>query len=246
MDQVTLMDRVDSKFVLSFNDLIPVIGSIIPYYNVLTINSRRLFNYRTDYFDTPALEMFIDHHNGKLNRYKIRQREYIESDIRFLEIKFKSNKGRVIKERTETTMNNGPAFNEFINRNTPYNPQTLDVILVNRFNRLTIVDKKMQERVTVDFNLTFSDQKSKIGLNGLVIIELKQNKNSRESFIYKILKEKGIRPASFSKYCLGIALLNRHYKFNQFKRTIHLVNKLSELETNVYDQGLPLLNNNTA
>ena len=42
------------------------------------------------------------HQNKKLNRYKIRQREYLISDISFFEIKFKSNKGRTIKKRIKT------------------------------------------------------------------------------------------------------------------------------------------------
>jgi hypothetical protein len=231
MDKVRLMDRVDNKFILSFNDLIPVIKGISHHYNILTINDIRIFSYRTDYYDTPNLDMFADHHNGKLNRYKIRQREYIESDIRFLEVKFKSNKGRTIKDRIEGEHNF--SFKEFINKFTPYDPDLLKVSLVNRFNRLTLVDKNLHERVTIDLNLCFSDSDHLMGLNGLVIIEVKQNKNSRASCIYSLLKEKGIRPNSFSKYCLGIALLNRNNKFNNFKRTINLINKLSRIETNM-------------
>jgi len=230
MDQVRLMDRVDSKFVLSFNDLLPVLESVPELYYLLTINNTRVFSYRTDYYDTPDLEMFSDHHNGKLNRYKIRQREYIESDVRFLEVKFKSNKGRIIKDRIERQIDDSFDFRQFIRKHTPYNPDILKVSLVNRFNRFTLVDKSMHERVTFDFNLGFSDQSHIMGLNGLVIIEVKQNKNSRDGHIYNILKEKGIRPDSFSKYCLGIALLNRHNKFNNFKRTINLINKLSHVE----------------
>jgi hypothetical protein len=233
MDQVKLMDRVDSKFVLSFNDLLPVIENISQHYYILTINNKRIFSYRTDYYDTPDLEMFSDHHNGKLNRYKIRQREYIESDIRFLEVKFKSNKGRVIKDRIENKTKDNFDFADFILKHTPYNPHNLKVSLVNRFNRFTVVDKNMQERVTVDLNLCFSDHTHIMGLNGLVIIEIKQNKNSREGSIYRALKEKGVRPDSFSKYCLGIALLNGHNKFNNFKRTINLINKLSRVESNM-------------
>lgn len=230
MDKVRLMDRMDSKFVLSFKDMIPLLESLSDHYFILTIGKNRVFSYRTDYFDTPELEMFSDHHNGKLNRYKIRQREYIESDTRFLEVKFKTNKGRIIKERIQKNKEGIYNFRDFIHQFTPYNPDILDVTLVNRFNRFTLVDKKMQERVTVDLNLSFSGYNQIVGLNGLVIIEVKQDKNSRESHIFGLLKEKGIRPESFSKYCLGIALLSRHNKFNNFKRTINLINKLSHVE----------------
>jgi hypothetical protein len=230
MDQVKLMDRVDSKFVIAFSQLAPLLNSIAEQYRVLTINNTRVFSYRTDYFDTPDFDMFSDHHNGKLNRFKIRQREYVESNIRFLEIKFKSNKGRVIKDRIERTQEDQQDFSTFVHKYTPYNPQDLTITVINRFNRFTLVDQEMKERVTVDFNLSFSDTIQEVGLNGLVIIEVKQNKSSRNSHIYNALKEGHVRPESFSKYCLGVSMLNRHNKFNNFKKTISLVNKLSHVE----------------
>lgn len=233
IDQVKLMDRVDTKFVLSVNDLLMIIENITSGYYILQINNNRIFSYRTEYYDTPELEMFSDHHNGKLNRYKIRQREYIETDIRFLEVKFKSNKGRVIKDRIEIKPGDNFDFADFILLHTPYDPHNLKVALVNRFNRFTLVDCNLQERVTVDLNLCFTDRNHIMGLNGLVIIEVKQDKNNRDSNIHSILKEKGIRPDSFSKYCLGIALLKGHNKSNNFKRTLNLINKISRLETNM-------------
>lgn len=229
IDQVRLMDRVDTKYLLSSDVLEMIIESICRDYYILSINNNRIFSYRTEYYDTPDLDMFSDHHNGKLNRYKIRQREYIDSDIRFLEVKFKSNKGRVIKDRTELKTKDNFNFADFILMHTPYNPQNLKVALINRFNRFTLVDKNLQERVTIDLNLCFSDRNHIMGLNGLVIIEVKQNKNKRDSGIQVTLKEKGIRPDSFSKYCLGIALLKGH-KSNNFKRTLNLINKISQLE----------------
>jgi len=230
MDKVKLMDRVDSKFILSFPILAPIIKTLGSRYRVLTINDHKVFNYRTDYFDTSELRMFSDHHNGKLNRYKIRQREYVESKIKFLEVKFKSNKGRVIKDRVEKSLEDPVAFSRFVHKYTPYNPDNLNVILTNTFNRFTLVDNVMQERVTVDFNLSFADESKDIDLKNLVIIEVKQNKNNRNSYIFNVLREFGIRTQSVSKYCLGVSMLKRHSKFNNFKNTIHRINKLNHDE----------------
>jgi hypothetical protein len=230
MDSVKLMDRTDSKFVLSFNELAPILHDIADQYRILTINKTRLFSYRTDYFDTPELSMFADHHNGKLNRFKIRQREYIESNIRFLEVKFKSNKGRVIKDRIEKSFMDQRAFSGFVTGHTPYDPNKLDIILTNQFNRFTLVNLKIKERVTVDFNLVFSDMKHATTLNGLVIIEIKQSHFNTQSPIYKALKQHHIRKESVSKYCLGVSLLSRHPKLNNFKKTLNIVNKLSHVE----------------
>jgi hypothetical protein len=230
MDCVKLMDRTDSKFVLSFDSLLPVLKQLPNQYRILTINKIRIFNYRTDYFDTPELSMYTDHHNGKLNRFKIRQREYVESNIRFLEVKYKSNKGRVIKDRIEKSFRDQPAFTGFVTGHTPYDPRQLSVILTNRFNRITLVNLKLKERVTLDFNLSFSDEKQNAELSGLVIIEIKQNRLNMQSPVFKMLKEYGVRRESISKYCLGVSVLNRHHKLNNFKKTVNLINQLSHVE----------------
>jgi hypothetical protein len=230
MDGVKLMDRTDMKFVLSFEKLDGILKFLKEHYRVLTINHHRVFTYQTDYFDTPALNMYFDHHNGKLNRFKIRQRKYIESNLNFLEMKFKNNKGRVRKERIERPVNDDSAFMGFILKHTPYDPGKLNLTVINHFNRFTLVDKRLRERVTVDFNLAFSDNVKNLWLNGLVIIEVKQNKEDKSSVVYETLKRNSLRPASISKYCLGITLLNSQSKSNNFKETILLINKLSHVE----------------
>lgn len=230
MDCVKLMDRTDSKFILPFSKLGSIINAVPNHYRILTIGDTKVFSYRTDYFDTPKLDMFTDHHNGKLNRFKIRQREYIESNLKFLEVKFKSNKGRVIKDRIAEVDVNTNAFNGFVQQHTPYSASELDIKIINRFNRFTMVDNNLQERVTVDFNLSFTNYTRNLHLNGLVIIEVKQHKANKQSLFIKTLKENGIRPTSISKYCLGISMLNQGKKSNNFKKTINAVNKLSHVE----------------
>lgn len=229
MDQVKLMDRIDSKFVLPFSTLPAIMQCLLADYYVLTIDKTKAFNYQTDYFDTPGLSMYFDHHNGRPNRYKVRQREYVESAIKFIEVKFKNNKGRVKKERIQIHHNNQD-FGSFVKNATPYHPDQLSIILTNRFNRFTLVDSNFRERVTVDFNLMFNDLTNKVRLTDLVIIEVKQSKTSRESLIFKALRQYGLRPESFSKYCLGVSLLKRTSKINNFKHTINLINKLSHVE----------------
>jgi hypothetical protein len=230
MDGVQLMDRTDVKYVMPFDKLRSMLESLSEHYRVLTISGNRIFSYSTDYFDTPALDMFFDHHNGKLNRFKIRYRNYFESSLDFLEVKFKSNKGRVIKERIRSTPDDRSAFIGFVTQHTPYNPGELNRIINNNFNRFTLVDKQLRERVTVDFNLSFSDNSQRLHLNGLVIVEVKQNRRNTHSQILHVLKSNAIRPASVSKYCLGVALLNNSPKHNNFKKTIIMINKISHVE----------------
>lgn len=230
MDAVKLMDRIDMKFILPFEQFTGILPQLSQNYKVLTIDGNRVFSYQTEYYDTPNLNMFYDHHNGRLTRFKVRHREYIESRLGFLEVKFRSNKGRIIKQRIKYQNHNDQSFAGFIEKHTPYNPGKLTCTVVNHFNRFTLVDLGMKERVTTDFNISFTDKSRNIFLNGLVIIEIKQARTDKTSLIYQALKKNNIRPTSISKYCVGVSLLNDMSKNNNFKQTLLQINKLSHVE----------------
>ena len=229
MDKVALMNRVDQKFILSFTDLCQIIPQLEAEYRVLTIHGQNVFTYKTDYYDTPGLTMFTDHHNGKLNRFKIRHREYVESNLEFLEIKFKNNKGKTLKKRVESPHAHSKPAQQLIKEYTPYNPSVLDMKITTLFNRFTLVDKKLTSRITIDFNVRFVGQAHKIQLDRLVIIEIKQEKQSTHSNIYSLLKEKSIRPCSVSKYCLGLTMMNNLPKSNIFKETLRKIKRINHV-----------------
>ena len=86
-----------------------------------------------------------------------------------------------------------------------------------------------QERVTVDLNLKFTDPadgEAPVALNGLSIIEVKQEKFSRSSPIFKVLKEHRVYPYKISKYCIGMLASRENLKYNRFKKKILNLNKL--------------------
>ena len=99
MNGVSLMKRVDTKFILTESQLLDVLPKLYGDYKILEIEQERLMKYSTLYFDTQNKKCFNEHHNGKLNRYKIRMRKYLVSDICFLEIKKKNNLGITNKIR---------------------------------------------------------------------------------------------------------------------------------------------------
>ena len=51
-------------------------------------------------------------------------------------------------------------------------------------------------------------------------------KVNRNSKVMQVLKECGIRQASFSKYACGATLLNQQLKYNQFKSNMLYLNKI--------------------
>ena len=229
MDEVSLMNRTDTKFVFEIHLLPLILNDIQPHYKSLEINGSRFANYKTDYFDTYDYNMFIAHQNGKQNRYKVRYREYVGSNLSFLEVKFKNNKGKTLKSRIKSWVDYNDIDNNdmsFLTESIPYPVDQLKHVLTNEFSRITLVSKTDKERLTIDFSLQFEKEVNSKSLSNLVIAEVKQEKVDRSSKVMKALKKHGVRQASFSKYASGVALLNKKLKYNQFKSNMLYLNKI--------------------
>ena len=229
MESVSLMNRRDMKFVLEINFLPIVLNAIQPFYKSLEINGKRFFNYKTDYFDTSDFQMFTAHSNQKQNRFKVRYREYLGSNVSFLEVKFKNNKGRTLKSRISSWVGDeivNPIDIEFLQDKIPFSHDQLVHALTNEFTRITLVNKKEKERLTVDFSLRFNKENGSKKLPNLVIIEVKQEEINLNSKVVQVLRKYGIRQARFSKYVSGAILLNKRLKYNQFKSNMLYLNKI--------------------
>lgn len=230
MDSVSLMDRTDAKYVLNEDKLAEVLEACLKDYRVLEISGTRKHGYKTVYFDTPDFHMYTAHQNGKMNRYKIRNREYAVSGINFMEIKFKNNKGKTKKKRIQVT-NNEPEYSkeisEFIRKNTPFEFSDLTPVLWNEFSRLTLVHHQAIERITIDTGLKFKTVDSETNVPEISIAEIKASKVSANSDFIKILRSLKVRELRISKYCIGSALLNSDVKHNRFKPKILTLKKLS-------------------
>lgn len=228
MNSVALMKRTDTKFVISKSQLVSVLEGLDNHYKVLEINDDRIMSYSSLYFDTPNNKFYNDHHNGKNNRTKVRQRKYIESDICFLEIKQKNGKGETNKTRIpvsdfETDLSKSSI--DFIYKTTEQD-YNLSPSLWNGFNRITLVNIKSKERVTIDLNLTYKINDIEKSYENLVVIELKQERFNRNSKIVKILKSYRQNPYSISKYCIGMISLYNDLKYNVFKKKLIKINNI--------------------
>ena len=49
--------------------------------NILTIDNKKIACYKTLYFDTKYFDFYHHHHNNKVNRYKVRIRKYVDSNL---------------------------------------------------------------------------------------------------------------------------------------------------------------------
>ena len=229
MNSVALMKRTDTKFVINKEQLLAVLSKIDDQYKVLEIKKDRIMSYSSLYFDTDDNKFYNDHHNGKNNRTKIRQRKYVESNLCFLEIKQKNGKGETNKSRipvSDFEVDLSKSSTAFISETTNevYN---LEPSLWNGFNRITLVSLKNKERVTIDLNLSYKMNDIEKKFENLVVVEVKQERFNRNSAIVKSLKVLRQHPYSISKYCIGMVSLYNDIKYNVFKKKLIKINNIT-------------------
>lgn len=228
MNEVKLLDRVDTKFTFHIDKLNEILSIASRDYKILTINNLRFARYETRYFDTPGYEMYTKHHNGKLNRHKVRFRSYLDSDLEFFEVKFKTNKGRTIKSRVKREINDYSITEKakiLLEKKTNYHPEELQEAVRIFYNRITLVSKNMSERLTLDFDMKYELNGNVKAFPNLIIAELKQDKSTKSPFAV-LMNNLKIEDISMSKYCLGVASLAENVKKNNFKSKISYVEKL--------------------
>lgn len=233
MKSVRLMNRVDTKFVTTMPRLLQLLALARGEYFAQDVDGVRNSAYTTLYYDTPGLDMYIMHHNGCLGRQKVRVREYLDSHLMFLEVKNKNNHRRTRKKRIAIEEFNidGQVKRDFLQGLCWWDVDTLEPALRNWFTRITLVNKAMTERVTIDTGLRFHSFRSGIdtSLDQAVIIELKRDGN-QPSPLLAMLRELHIHPHGFSKYCMGTALSNPGVKQNRLKPKLHYVDRLISMD----------------
>lgn len=235
MDGVKLMDRVDVKYLIPLHLLPAVLVDAQEHYKLLEINNERLCAYETLYYDTDDLSLYHNHQAGRTNRYKVRFRNYVGSQLSFFEIKHKNNKGRTIKKRIEQPQEANVVLNneesDFLHQITHLSSKQLKGNLWVNYSRMTLVNKTSAERLTIDLKLSFYNEKKSKGYHQVAIAEVKQERIGASPII-DIFKKYNIRSGSISKYCLGIISLFEGVKHNRFKaKLIHLHKILNQYDS---------------
>jgi len=230
-----LMDRTDTKYLLPERLLPELLEGVRDRYMLQVVAGKGAGRYHTVYYDTPGLDMYLMHHNGKLNREKIRVRTYVDSAISFLEVKRKTNKGRTMKERMPVVpgaleqLAAWEGATEFMDARAGYAPENLLPQIRNQFWRATLVRKDKMERITIDWGLNFAHCQTgrSAEVHGLVVVELKRDGRDADSLMASLLSGYHIRPQGMSKYCLGTVLTNSEAKNNRYKTKLRHIHKLT-------------------
>ena len=229
MAEVELQNRVDVKYMIPLHEVSEILASAKSSYRILEVNGERICGYDTLYYDTTDLQLYHEHHTGRLERFKIRLRTYLASDISFFEVKRKNNKNRTVKTRIEPNEVVHPTLDEeiasFIEAESSLRAENLVGDLKVHYQRITLVNLAQKERVTIDINLTFKHKEQEKSYSFMAILEIKQNRQGK-SALTNLLKSLGRRPGAISKYCLGRISTNPDIKQNRFKRNILNINKI--------------------
>jgi hypothetical protein len=106
------------------------------------------------------------------------------------------------------------------------NNKPIEKKLTNHFKRITLTNKKFTERITIDLEIGFDNGKKQIQLSELVVIEVKQGKADVFSNTIQMLKKLRVHESSFSKYVIGVSLLEENIKHNNFKPILLKLNKI--------------------
>ena len=103
---------------------------------------------------------------------------------------------------------------------------SLEIIFDIGFVRITLVNPRLTERLTIDLSLSYEDVRSghTATIPHMAIVELKQDGNSL-STAKRLMRDMRIPPLKVSKYCLGTALTVEAIKKNRMKQKLRDIEK---------------------
>lgn len=232
MAGIRLMNRTDTKFLANKAQLLQVLALAKDDYYVQEIHQKRISRYRTTYWDSSDYLFYRMHEQGRRPRTKVRVRTYEDSDgLTFLEIKKKDNHGKTRKKRIEV-MSQKEVFEsgggDFVAEQTQHNLSAFHPCLQNYFKRITLVNKGKTERLTIDYDIQYTnfDTNQTANSDQLVVIELKRD-GRVFSPIKDILLKLRIKPHGYSKYVIGTCMTNPHLRSNLLKPKIREMAKIN-------------------
>ncbi len=223
-----LQTRVDRKYFVPAAAFRRLIGELADELQVLEIDGRRDFGYESVYFDTPHLSNYRAHLQRRRQRFKARTRTYTDSGLTMFEVKLAGARGETVKERVpyptehraelteEALAHLGDTLCRAYHQDLP---PGLRPTLVTTYRRTTFVSRTGEARLTCDVGLVCRDDRHEVRDTGThVLVESKSS--GRGSAPDRILRELGVRPASVSKYCVGVAALHPELPSNPWHQTL--------------------------
>ncbi len=227
------MERQDRKYIIQAPLLEEALDEWRRHFDVLKIEGRTSFQYRSRYFDDDDYSSYYDHHMGRRIRFKVRTRHYVDADQYYLEMKLKGPRGRTLKIRIAHLAENFAALDDgaraYIGRTyfDVYGRQLqaeLKPSIGVNYSRISLVAKHGGARITIDRNLVFAAGSDIYAVDsGKVILETKSGNGN--AIADQTLRRLHQHPVSrCSKYCIGLVALGRGERYNNFRPVMRKLN----------------------
>lgn len=233
-----LQTRIDRKYLLNQTQTSNLLRTFSSQACALNVNGQQHSRYDSTYSDTPDFELYYLARTGRRRRAKIRERTYLSTGARFLELKTKSGRSQTVKTRitlTETSETTQKARNwlsqELFNQQiAPDISQaerfvtSLQPVLTTSYERVTLALDDI--RVTIDTDLDFytgNNFANNFANNAkyrmdYAVVETKTAQCASD--VDRWLWQQGIRPMRMSKFALGMSLLYPQLPANRWHRTL--------------------------
>ncbi|MBC7943139.1 polyphosphate polymerase domain-containing protein [Candidatus Saccharibacteria bacterium] len=241
--RASLLERQENKYILSVEQLQEMLGFLSNKFDILTIGDQTAHNYRSVYFDTKEMVGYRYDIQGSIKRrFKARTRYYVESGLCYFEVKLKDKRGGTVKKRLRYDAKDYGTITPLAKRfledayialyGVPFEHQ-LTARLEGSYSRITLVAKAGGERMTIDFNLSFTNGTNTTLTRPLIIVETKSSNGN--GIADMAFRRRNIRPQGCSKFCLGVNLLGFKVRYNKFKPLLEMYHRLPD---NDYSQTL--------
>lgn len=214
----SLQHRLDTKYVVPESTVDDLVGSLDDGWRILEIDGARVFAYQSVYLDDRSRTSYVDHIKGRRRRFKVRIRRYGTDSADMLEVKLKTGRGLTDKHRVTRsepgavtlTADEQRWVDDVLSGTAPSGTAArLEPSITVEYSRLTICHVPSDERMTIDLGPRAShDGRSTVLVGGAAIVEVKSSR-VRGAATDMLLK-RNHRPATFSKYCVGLAALHPH------------------------------------
>lgn len=212
----SLQRRSDAKYIVEIDALTKLLDATDIQFAQLEIDGKRSFEYATTYFDSNDLDSYKMHLAGKRQRFKVRHRHYVDTDLHRFEVKTKVPRGQTQKYILDNHHSLDQTSSAFVAQalTTAYGTEYLSEVNLNLepvvdifFNRSTLVLSEFLDRVTIDTGLVSQYLGRQLKLKSdYCILELKSEEV--RSRLHSALLGINVRPRKLSKYLVTIDALN--------------------------------------
>ena len=216
-----LQTRTDRKYLLDEEQLGQLIVRLAGQANVLEIDGRRTFRYRSVYFDTPEYDSYLGAARRRPDRFKVRTRTYVDTDTTWLEVKRRDRRGRTVKHRVAaaSATDLGADDRSFIASFDTLADVAGRLVptLTTSYERTTLVVGPTRVTIDRDVHGTAADGRE-VAIGG-VIVETKSDRPGGS--VDRVLWALGVRPVTISKYATELAALHPELPSNKWHRVLH-------------------------